>query len=111
MALIKTKVPHFNGYRASVLFRNGIGRTDDTRLIAWFRNNGYIVETERTDEVVELVKEPEPVQELERPVKPLEQMTVEELRATAKRNGILLGTLKNREKLIERLKIEGIHFG
>lgn len=46
MAVIKTKTPNFTGYRASVFFRNGVGSTDDTYLIEWFKSHGYDVEDE-----------------------------------------------------------------
>ena len=46
MAIIKTKIPNFTGYRASVFFKDGVGSTNDTRLIEWFRTHGYTIETE-----------------------------------------------------------------
>ena len=40
---IFTKVPDFTGIRASVMFVNGQGDTDDPHLIEWFKQNGYVV--------------------------------------------------------------------
>lgn len=93
MAIIRTKVPKFNGYRASVLFVNGVGRTNDTRLIEWFRNHGYTVESDVTVKA-------EPVK---KPVN-LETMTPDELRTLAKERGVFVGNTKDKEKLIDKLK-------
>ncbi len=92
MAIIRTKVPNFNGYRASVLFVNGVGRTNDSRLIEWFRSHGYTVETEVTPKV--------------EPKKPtaLEDMTPDQLRTLAKARGVVVGNTKDKEKLIDKLK-------
>lgn len=46
MAIIKTKIPNFTGYRASVFFKHGVGSTNDEHLIDWFRTHGYTIETE-----------------------------------------------------------------
>lgn len=92
MAIIRTKVPNFNGYRASVLFVNGVGRTNDTRLIEWFDSHGYTVETEATTKV-------EPPKHVS-----LEDMTPDELRALAKARGVVVGNTKDKEKLIDKLK-------
>lgn len=41
---IYTPVKGFNGKRASVEFRNGVGETDNPDLIAWFKSKGYGLE-------------------------------------------------------------------
>lgn len=44
--VIKTKIPGFTGVRASVMFKNGVGETDNPYLIDWFKSKGYaVVET------------------------------------------------------------------
>lgn len=53
MAVIRTNVPNFTGYRASVYFRNGVGSTDTPHLIEWFKAHGYIVESEAEPKIVE----------------------------------------------------------
>jgi hypothetical protein len=93
MALIKTKIPNFNGYRASVLFKNGVGTTNDTRLIEWFRTHGYTVETEVA---------PNPV--VEDTPKELESLGVDELKTIAKNRGVFVGNTKDRDKLIAKLR-------
>lgn len=90
--LIFSPVKGFNGYRASVRFVNGEGRTNDTRLIEWFRSHGYTVESE----VNTKVEPPKPVS--------LEDMTPDELRTLAKARGISVGNTKDKEKLIDKLK-------
>lgn len=94
MAIIKTKVSNFNGYRASVLFRNGVGSTNDTRLIEWFRTHGYIVE-DTTDKPVDKT--------LEKKNK-YEDMSLNELKALAKERGVVIGNTKDKNKLLEKLK-------
>lgn len=90
--LIFSPVKGFNGYRASVRFVNGEGRTNDTRLIEWFRSHGYTVESEASAKV-----------ELPKSVS-LEDMTPDELRTLAKARGISVGNTKDKEKLIDKLK-------
>ncbi len=36
----------YSNISASVTFKNGVGETDNPRLIEWFREHGYIVETD-----------------------------------------------------------------
>lgn len=90
--LIFSPVKGFNGYRASVRFVNGEGRTNDTRLIEWFRSHGYTVEAEGKAKV-------EPPKS-----KSLEDMTPDELRTLAKARGVVVGNTKDKEKLIDKLK-------
>lgn len=94
MAIIKTKVSNFNGYRASVLFRNGVGSTNDTRLIEWFRTHGYIVE-DAIDKPVDKA--------LEKKNK-YEDMSLNELKTLAKERGVVIGNTKDKNKLLEKLK-------
>ncbi len=54
----------YTGVSASVPFCNGMGETDDPYLIEWFKNHGYRVETDSTEELD--IKEPvneEPAEE------------------------------------------------
>lgn len=97
MAIIKTKVPTFNGYRASVLFKNGVGQTNDTRLIEWFRTHGYTVE-----DVVDVKPKDEKVDD--EPVNDIEHMNFTELKKVAKTRGVAIGNIKDKEKLIAKLK-------
>lgn len=53
---IYTPVKGFNGKRASVEFKNGVGETDNPDLIAWFRANGYGLEETPVETPVEEVK-------------------------------------------------------
>lgn len=88
MAVVKTRDPRFTGYRAGVMIRNGVGRTDDKHLIEWFKKRGYIVETD----------ENEP-----KPKKP-DEMSSAELKALLKENGVSVGNTKDKDKLLEKLK-------
>lgn len=44
MAKIYAPNPRYSGISASVNFVNGVGETDDPRLIKWFKSKGYKVE-------------------------------------------------------------------
>ena len=37
----------YSGVSASVTFVNGVGETNNPRLIAWFKERGYTVEKEK----------------------------------------------------------------
>lgn len=91
--LIYAPVKAFNGYRATVRFVNGVGRTDDTRLIEWFRSHGYTVQS---DAPVKAEPEKKPMA--------LETMTPDELRTLAKARGVSVGNTKDKDKLIDKLK-------
>jgi hypothetical protein len=47
---IYAPVKDFNGVRNNVRFVNGVGETDNRRLIEWFRSHGYNVPVENTTE-------------------------------------------------------------
>ena len=107
---IYAPVKDFNGYRGNVRFVNGVGETDDPKMIKWFETHGYKVPIQDEPTVV---VEPAEVVEVEEEVvemmgysdKPreLEDMTPNELRDVAKANGKghLIKNIRNKEKLIE----------
>lgn len=102
-----------NGFYASVRFVDGVGETDDPKLLEWFRSHGYklsgnftttvpaapvvpVVSAEQLDQLVEEVEvEPD-----------FDNMTPNELRQWAIEHG--LGTkirnIRNKEKLLEILR-------
>lgn len=47
---IFSPVKDYTGVSASVPFCNGVGETEDPRLIEWFKDHGYEVEETETDE-------------------------------------------------------------
>jgi hypothetical protein len=119
---IFTKVPDFTGIRASVMFVNGQGDTDDPRLIEWFKRNGYSVADgeSKTTEVEEKItmkagtgeaekfgevklQELKENQSIEFPHFP--SMSVDEIRAWAKEHGlgIKIKATKDKDKLIRIL--------
>lgn len=104
MAIIKTKIPNFNGYRASVLFKNGIGSTNDTRLIEWFRTHGYTVETEVNLVIPESNDEVKNENDEIKSEPNLDKMSANELKNYAKARGVFVGNTKDRDKLIAKLK-------
>ena len=46
MAVVKAPNQQYTGTSAGVAFVNGIGQTEKTELLAWFREHGYQVEEE-----------------------------------------------------------------
>lgn len=106
---IYAPVKSTNGIRASVLFINGVGETDDPHLIQWFKTNGYKVEevveksVEQRDfyieklleECDEMTTEPD-----------FESMTPNELREWMRENGYgsKIKNTRNKEKLLEILR-------
>lgn len=97
MAVIKTKIPGFTGIRANVMFKNGVGTTNDPHLIDWFKSKGYIVE----DNPVVIAKPP--VAETQKRV---EDMSVEEIRSLLKEKGMgkRIGNSKDKDRLTELAK-------
>jgi hypothetical protein len=97
------------GYRASVLFTNGVGETNDPWLIEWFRLHGYKLETENCEKVQKsVVKTEEKVQEssVETDVVDFDAMNPNELREWMKANGYgrELKNIRNKEKLLEIIR-------
>ena len=113
---IYAPVKDANGVYASVRFVNGVGETDNQRLIKWFESHGYTVEKceelaqqpyEKCDEVVvePVVEEVEMMGYADKTPK-FEDMTPNELRDWAKANGFgnKIKNTRNKEKLIEILR-------
>lgn len=110
---IYAPVKDANGVWASVRFVNGVGETDDPRLIEWFRTHGYKVPIEESNLVIEA-----PIDEIEvendevemmgyaEKSPNFEEMTPNELRDWAKANGFgnKIKNTRNKEKLIEILR-------
>jgi hypothetical protein len=79
MAKIICPNGQYNGISATVMFTNGVGETEDSRLIEWFKERGYVVEEQDRD---------------------IENLTVKELRAYAEEKGIDLGEAKVKADII-----------
>ena len=108
-----------NGVYASVRFVNGVGETDNPRLIEWFKTHGYKIEksvekcektieksVEKCDEMSEKSYEKcdKITAEIDRP--DFDSMTPLELRDWAKANGFgsQINNIRNKEKLIKILR-------
>ena len=50
MAIIKALNQKYTGLSAGVTFINGAGKTDNTHLIEWFKENGYEVIEEDSED-------------------------------------------------------------
>jgi hypothetical protein len=113
---IYAPVKDFNGVHATVRFVNGVGETDNPRLIEWFRTHGYEVPIEDTPSVdpleVALEQCEEPVEEevemmgYAEKTPNFEDMNPNELREWAKANGFgrQIKNIRTKEKLIEILR-------
>lgn len=93
-----------NGVYASVLFVDGVGETDNPRLIEWFKSHGYTVEksVEKCEEVIEKLLE-----KCDEPKEPdFDAMTPNELRDWMKANGLgmQIKNIRNKEKLLEIIR-------
>lgn len=85
MAKIYSPNKSYTGVSASVAFAKGVGETEDKHLIEWFKEHGYTVdETE--------------------PEKPVEEMTVDELKAYAEGKSIDLNGLTKKEDILNKIK-------
>ena len=97
-----------NGVYASVRFVNGVGETDNPRLIEWFKAHGYKIEksVEKCEKTIEksVEKCEETTVEVDRP--DFDSMTPLELRDWAKANGFgsQINNIRNKEKLIKILR-------
>ena len=114
---IYAPVKDANGVWASVRFINGVGETDDVRLIEWFKDHGYTVENcdismEKPQEncdisiTVEDESNEDEMMGYAEKQPDFESMTPIELREWAKSNG-LGGAIKNirsKEKLLEIIR-------
>ena len=106
---IYAPVKNATGTWCSVQFVNGVGETDNPRLIEWFKNHGYRVEqcdisTEIHVEKRDISTET-PTEKCE--TEPdFESMTPNELRDWMKENGLgsKIKNIRNKEKLIEIIK-------
>lgn len=103
---IYAPVKHATGTWASVRFVNGIGETDNPRLIEWFRTHGYTLEESQRVEMLPtaLEREPEMLENGDQP--DFEAMTPNELRQWAIENGYgnKIRNTRNKAKLLEILR-------
>jgi hypothetical protein len=115
---IYAPVKDANGIWASVRFVNGVGETDNPRLIKWFKEHGYKVPIETTipipdaSEALETALEncdeieETPIEKCGEP--DFDAMNPNELREWAKANGLggVIKNIRNKEKLLEIVRGE-----
>ncbi|MFB6364253.1 hypothetical protein ACFCP7_09340 [Paenibacillus elgii] len=89
MAKIFSPNTQYTGLSASVMFINGVGETSDPNLLEWFRDHGYIVEEEAMEEPAAFGP------------KPLEDMTLAELKEYAEKNQIDLKGLTKKDEILD----------
>lgn len=106
---IYAPVKDANGVWCTVRFINGVGETNNPRLIKWFKEHDYRVE-DPTPEVADNGKNMEEVltDVLEKVADEtnFEEMTPLELREWAKNNGFggAIKNIRNKEKLLEIIR-------
>lgn len=105
---IYAPVKHTNGVYCNVRFVNGVGETDNPRLIKWFKDHGYRLQ--EATPIVELVEEVVEVEEIKEDVElSFEDMTPNQLRDWMKANGLgrEVKNIRNKEKLLEIINEKG----
>ena len=102
MAKYKILAPNksYTGVSASVAFCNGVGYTENKRLVEWFLDKGYKVIDEEEMKST-LVNTDEKKEER---IDQLEEMTVEELMLYAEEVGVDLGKATTKEGILKKLK-------
>lgn len=110
---IYAPVKDANGVWASVRFVNGVGETDNPKLIKWFREHGYKIPLEDNaptapDVLEEALENCEEVPETPTEQRDFEDMTPNELRDWAKANGLggVIKNIRSKEKLLELIRGE-----
>ena len=112
---IYAPVKNANGVYASVRFVNGVGETDNPRLIEWFKSHGYTLESDISEKepvITEIriddLDEDEMMGYSEKPQKrdQFDDMTPLELREWARANGLAdkIKNTRSREKLLEIIR-------
>lgn len=102
MAKYKILAPNksYTGVSASVAFCNGVGYTENKRLVDWFIDKGYKVIDE--DEVKStLINNNKKNQER---ADQLEEMTIEELMLYAEEVSVDIGKATTKEGILKKLK-------
>lgn len=110
---IYAPVKDANGVWASVQFVNGVGETDNPKLIAWFRSHGYKVpledgeciktETHPIETKVVAEEEPEMMGYAEKQPD-FESMTPNQIREWMFANGYNPRNTRSKEKLLEIIR-------
>jgi hypothetical protein len=110
---IYTPVPNVTGTWVTVRFVNGVGETDNPRLIKWFKEHGYRVEEtdnkapKRDEDVLNLVIDTvnDEIEKTDDQID-FEAMTPNELRDWARTNGLgnKIKGIRNKEKLLEIIR-------
>ncbi len=85
MAKIYAPNKDYTGIVAGVVFKEGRGDTDDSRMVEWFKEKGYKIVEEKKEKTVD-------------------EMTVDELKAFAEANGIDLSGAKIKAEIITVIK-------
>lgn len=112
MAKIICPNKEYTGVSASVSFCNGVGETEDIRLIKWFEDHGYTVvnndkvakETIIDEKEKEKVTAEETATEKEMYTKKaLEGMTALDIDELAAKEGVDISNCKNKNDKIEKI--------
>lgn len=84
----------YTGVSASVAFSKGVGETENKHLIEWFKQHGYkVVEEAEQNQQTNTENE-----------KPVDDMTVDELKAYAEGKNIDLTGLTKKEDILNKIK-------
>lgn len=106
---IYAPVKDFNGLRNGVRFVEGVGETNDPKVIEWFRTHGYKVPIEEEVQRIEMLpialeREPEMLEDGDQPN--FDSMTPNQLREWMKANGYgaVIKNTRSKDKLLEIIR-------
>lgn len=100
MAKIICPNKEYTGISASVSFCNGVGETEDSRLIKWFRDHGYTVIDKEKEEVI---AEKTAIEKEIYTKKLLEGMGAPDIDELASKEGVDISNCKNKNEKIEKI--------
>lgn len=102
MAKYKILAPNksYTGVSASVSFCNGVGYTENKRLVDWFIDKGYKVIDEDEVKSTLINKNKQNQQRVDQ----LEEMTIEELMLYSEEVGVDIGKATTKEGILKKLK-------
>lgn len=98
---IYAPVKDANGVWCSVRFVNGVGETNNTHLIDWFKSHGYNVEQPKV-----ILEEKPTLDEVVDSIVDFDNMTPNELREWMKANGYgsRIKNIRDKEKLLNIIR-------
>lgn len=94
----------YTGISAGVTFKEGVGYTDSPYLIAWFRENGYVVDSDNEPAAEPIISDMIPSADADIDKIPdLEDLSAEELIQFARDNSIDIGRATSKDTILKKI--------